>query len=284
MSTGWEGTLTVNLIRGGKMADEPFSVTRLAAFRRCPKRFWYRYVKGQKGGFKTVEAFLGDIIHKSLAWLYRAPSQPRVEKRGLYDYFLATWEPQVSAGVRVVRSGDSLEHQRARGIHMVDQYFDRIYLKDRKKTLEIEYKFQLDLKGKYRLVGVIDRLAVDGEGDIFVIDYKTTKRGARGPDEDTDLQLDAYGLWALLKLGVGCVYQRVELLQNATKYVIRLKRAAGNTVVNELAARIEEVREKKRRLPRDPRRFATGVSTMRFAPTAGQDPGEARRSRCRFSA
>jgi putative RecB family exonuclease len=226
------------------MTDQPFSVTQLATFRKCPKRFWYRYVRRQEGGFKTVEAVLGDVVHQSLAWLYRRPRQePRVAKTGLYSYFRETWEAEVSPGVRVIRPGDSLEHERARGIHMLDQYFDSIYLKDRKQTLEIEYEFQLLLKGKYRLVGVIDRLAADGDGDIFVIDYKTSRRAARGLDEDTDLQMDAYGLWALLKREVGCVYLRVELLQDATKYTINLKRREGNAVVNELVARIEEVRK-----------------------------------------
>ena len=226
------------------LLDRPFSLAKLSTFRKCPKRFWYRYVKAEKGRFKTVEAFLGEIVHMSLAWLYGTPKEASsVTKMDLVSHFLETWERKVSPDVRIIRTGDSLEHQRARGVHMLDQYFERIYLKDRRRTLEIEYKFELVLKKKYKLTGRVDRTAIDADGDIYVIDYKTSKRGAKGLDEDSDLQLDAYALWALLKSGVDRVFTRFELLQDATKYTLVLKRREANSVVNELVARIEEVRK-----------------------------------------
>jgi putative RecB family exonuclease len=222
----------------------PFSVSKLSTFRKCPKRFWYKYVKSKKEGFKTVEAFLGEVVHVSLGWLYGKPKEgANITKRSLLRHFLDTWERHVSPSVKIVRPGDSYEHYRARGVHMLDQYFERIFLKDHKQTLEVEHEFELLLKKRHRLAGRIDRVAVDADGDIFVIDYKTSKRGAKGLDEDSDLQLDVYGLWALLKKGVDRVYLRCELLQDSTKYTLGLKRRDAHAVVDELVARIGEVRQ-----------------------------------------
>ena len=48
-----------------------FSFSRLKAFDQCPARYRYRYLKGLKEAFQSVEAHLGTVVHDVLEWLYR---------------------------------------------------------------------------------------------------------------------------------------------------------------------------------------------------------------------
>jgi len=225
--------------------QETYSVTRLVAFRQCPKRYHFKYVERTQEAFQSVEAFVGEIVHRSIAWLYDQKTQRMAnDKASLIEFYNRAWMDR-PASVRVVRPKESFQQHRTRGVGMLTSFFDRVFWTDSTRTLHVEHEFKLHLARRpYLFTGKVDRLSVEHNGALRVVDYKTSRRGSQSLDldEDMSLQLDAYGLWALLEKHASHVNLSIEFLADGNCSTIPLKRREANAVVQELVGRIEEVR------------------------------------------
>lgn len=173
-----------------------YSHSRLSSFENCPKQFHYRYVLKIPAESESIEAFVGKRVHEVLERLYRfvgeqkLPSIDRVLAR-----FRANWdEAYEGARVRIVRNGLDVKHYRDLGERCLRNHYRRHYPFDGEETVGLEQNvtFQLDDAGRYRMRGVVDRIARTADGTIEIQDYKT---GARVPSQrtlDTDRQLALY--------------------------------------------------------------------------------------------
>lgn len=94
-----------------------------------------------------------------------------------------------------------MENHKRRGLEMLFRHYDGAFLTGQDQTLELEFEFNLRLASTLAFTGRVDRVAVERSGEIHVIDYKTSARGAESLalDKDVSLQLDAYGVWTLLE-------------------------------------------------------------------------------------
>jgi CRISPR/Cas system-associated exonuclease Cas4 (RecB family) len=231
------------------LLSKHFSYTRLSTFRKCPRKYWFKYVVETREAFESVELFLGKVVHESLAWLYRNSIEGvSVSRESLLTKFLDEWHGRrksLTLPLKVVKQGDSLTSRRASGEFMLANYFDRTYQTESRRTLYVEREFNLRLSGKHLFNGIVDRVATDSAGSLHVIDFKTSARGSQGLDGDAELQLDAYGLWALLERKVERVHLTFEFLADGTSSTIVLARPGANAVVRELVTRIEEVQREK---------------------------------------
>lgn len=184
----------------GDSVAEIYSHSRLEAFDRCPRQFFYRYRLQLPAESESVEAYLGKRVHDVLERLYRAtaggrvPSLPRVQAR-FRQLFDDGYDP---ARVRIVRLEHPLGFYRELGEHCLANYYADHYPFDRDETLGVEERVLFDLgdtaAGPVRVQGFIDRIARARDGAVEIHDYKTGARVASQNAVDQDRQLALYQL------------------------------------------------------------------------------------------
>lgn len=175
---------------------QTYSHSRLATFEDCPKRFEYRYVLKIEADSEGIEAFVGKRVHEVLERLYlavgrrRMPTLPRVIAR-YHKMFDEAYDP---GRVRIVRQGTPLAFYRNLGERCLSAYYRRHYPFDRGETLGVERRvtFSLDPEGRYRIQGIIDRIARAPDGTIEIHDYKTGRRVPEPDELERDRQLALY--------------------------------------------------------------------------------------------
>jgi putative RecB family exonuclease len=175
-----------------------YSHSGLSSFENCPRQFQYRYVLKVEVTTESVEAFLGKLVHEVLERLYQFVGEGRVPKlQQVLDRFGHWWQERHDpARVRVVRSEVPLNFYRETGLRCLTNYYRGRYPFDGEETLGLEemVHFSLDDAGRYRMRGVIDRIARARDGSIEIHDYKTGRRVPSQERIDQDRQLALYQL------------------------------------------------------------------------------------------
>jgi putative RecB family exonuclease len=185
--------------------DEVFSHSRLATFEDCPRRFHYRYVQKLAADHESIEAFAGKRVHEVLERLYRFTTRGAVPSLGrVIERFRALWSEAFDpARVRIAREGVDAEQYRANGERCLTNYYRRHYPFDSGETLGVEepVAFSLDADDRYRVRGVIDRIARAPDDAIEIHDYKTGQRVPRQAELDQDRQLALYQIGVAKRWG-----------------------------------------------------------------------------------
>jgi putative RecB family exonuclease len=175
-----------------------YSHSGLSSFENCKRQFQYRYVLKVEVSTESVEAFLGKLVHEVLERLYQFVGEGRVPKlqQVLHRYELWWHERLDPARVRIVRSEVPLQFYRETGLRCLSNYYRNRYPFDGEETLGLEemVHFSLDGAGRYRMRGVIDRIARARDGSIEIHDYKTGRRVPSQERIDQDRQLALYQL------------------------------------------------------------------------------------------
>ena len=180
------------------MAD--YSHSRLATFEDCPRKFRYRYVDDIKVDSEGVEAFMGKRVHEILERLYhhvarygRPPSLAQVLDRFRQDWARA-WHDKVT----IVRAENAPDFYEDRGARCLENFYRANYPFTHDETVAIEQRLQLALdgEGRYRAIGVVDRIVRRSDGVFEIHDYKCSGYlpPQRRVDEDRQLALYQIGL------------------------------------------------------------------------------------------
>lgn len=184
-----------------------YSHSRLSCFENCPKQFHYRYVQRITVDTESIEGFVGKLVHSVIEKLNvtaaanRIPSLEAVLRR-----YQIMWEEGFDPErTRIVRQGQSPEHYRKMGEQCTEHFYRTHYPFDADETLGIEQNvtFNLDTDGRYRIRGVIDRIARKPDGVVEIQDYKTGQRVPSQAILDRDRQLALYQMAMSERLGDG---------------------------------------------------------------------------------
>ena len=214
---GWPELPTVSLHTEGPLLPESpetrsqvacfpddslrLSATRLDTFENCRLNFAYQYVAGVRGP-GGVPASVGTMVHATLeAFLLpmaevTAHEQTEVEARGgatrerLFELLETNWEssafpyrPQEADYRR--RAEDWLER-------WLETEFPRL-----QRVIAVEHRFSVRV-GQHTLTGSIDRVSVNTDGEVEIVDYKTGSAPRTSNRTDPDnLQLATYHLAAV---------------------------------------------------------------------------------------
>jgi len=174
-----------------------YSHSRLSSFENCPKQFELRYRLKIPSESESIEAFLGKRVHEVLERLYRVAQ----EKRGLppiekvVQRFRILWDEAFDpARISIARAENDVAFYREVGERCLRNHYRRHYPFDADETLGVEQRvtFALDGDGRFRMQGVVDRIARARDGALEIHDFKT---GARVPNQralDADRQLALY--------------------------------------------------------------------------------------------
>jgi putative RecB family exonuclease len=103
----------------------------------------------------------------------------------------------------VVRKETPVDEYRQNGERSLSHYYRRNYPFDVDETLGVEERvsFDLDDEGRYRIVGIVDRISRTRDGAIEIHDYKTGRWVPDQKELDRDRQLALYQIGVTEKFG-----------------------------------------------------------------------------------
>jgi putative RecB family exonuclease len=231
------------------MSVEPaaYSFSRITTFEQCARRFRYRYLDKVREAFDSVEGFMGRQVHESIEWLFAerlrgtVPSAAQAVAR-----YCEQWDTAIVSGprtVRVIRRDQDVAGYRRTGAELVARFHRDRFTSDALETVANEKYFEVDVGGRYRFCGYIDRLARDRDGRLYVIDYKTGKRAPQRFEGKEADQLYAYALAMFLETDCRELELVLEFLRAGTTLRARVSRDEAADIDARLAARIAIVED-----------------------------------------
>jgi putative RecB family exonuclease len=175
-----------------------YSHSRLSTYEQCPRRYKFKYVeKFPIGDRKSVEGYMGGIVHEALRRLYELVMAGKVwEEEKLLAYYDEVWVRDRPSELYIRDEELSEEDFRKKGGSMLSDYYRMNHPFDQEKTVALERNItvNLDPEGQYRAQGFIDRLALSADGTMQIHDYKTSRSIVRQQNLDEDRQLAMYQL------------------------------------------------------------------------------------------
>lgn len=164
------------------------SFSRIDTYRRCPRQFRYAYIDRLPGRPAPALSF-GTSIHGALERFYdrKLPTEPTEEE--LLGFLFEEWE---SVGFGAVDRDEQVRYYR-HAQDVLRRYHRRVSGRYR-LPVATEAWFELPVGDEAVVVGSIDRVDVDGEGRLRVVDYKTNRRARTRDDVRSSLQLALYAL------------------------------------------------------------------------------------------
>lgn len=177
-----------------------YSHSRLSTFEQCKYRYKLQYIDKIRPDFQTtVEAFMGDMVHRTLQKLYKELNFDSIDTIfELLEFYGSEWEKNWTDDILIVKKDMTMEDYRIKGAKFVSEYYRHYYPFDDLTVLGLETKEYMALPDGNRYHIRIDKLGrVDN--DYYVCDYKTGS-WMKDPNQlKYDRQLGMYSLWVRQK-------------------------------------------------------------------------------------
>ncbi len=170
-----------------------FSFSKVKAFQQCPLRYRFRYVEGRREAFRSIEAFVGTVVHQVLEWAYRerdGAGAPSVDA-ALHRVSLE-WDRLWTGEIAVIRRDEPVSEYLRRGREMVARFMREVLPRDRSETVGLEQRLSVRLAEDVAFTGVADRIGRTEKGRLFVVDYKTSANGGSHGEPEDGLQARLY--------------------------------------------------------------------------------------------
>lgn len=174
-----------------------YSHSKVSTFENCPYQYKLKYIdRVEVDVSTTIEAFMGDIVHRTLEKLYKDKKFKKlVSKATLLKFYKDTWEKEYSDDILIVKKELKADNYKKMGIKFVEDYYNRMKPFDQLTILGLETQDRMTLPNGDQWHVRIDKLACDSEGNYFVCDYKTNSRMKDQEEADSDRQLALYSVW-----------------------------------------------------------------------------------------
>lgn len=172
-----------------------FSHSRLSTFEQCPQKFKFAYIdKAETEILRTIETYMGDIVHQTLEKLYKDLKFLKMNTKDELLYFYnELWDKEWDDRILIVKEY-SKENYKKLGAQMISDYYKRYYPFNEGKVLGLETQDFLDLNEEYRIHIRIDRLMMKEDGVYEIHDYKTNSNLKKQAELDEDRQLAVYSM------------------------------------------------------------------------------------------
>jgi putative RecB family exonuclease len=167
------------------MAPIVHSASRVAAYQRCPRRYYWRYVV-KVPRRRTAAQALGINVHAALEAFERAGGVRLGGESAVREALAATWNSEgFASGEDEARARQEAELCLVRHLEV------RQERPDMGEPVMLEQRLEGSL-GRFRVVGVVDRLDRLPDGSLRLIDYKTGREDADAVSAPTVQQLAIY--------------------------------------------------------------------------------------------
>lgn len=163
------------------------SFSRIDTLQQCSLRFRYRYVDRLPGKPATYLSF-GTSVHSALELFHDRTLFGKPDLEDLHQFLYDNWDSTGYA--HVPRDRQLRDWHKAR--HALATYWERVG-DDYQPAADTEKWFELPIGDTALVVGSIDRIDVDEDGQLHVVDYKTGRLRDRQKVRSS-LQLALYAL------------------------------------------------------------------------------------------
>ncbi|MDE7255683.1 MAG: PD-(D/E)XK nuclease family protein, partial [Helicobacter sp.] len=163
-------------------SDFRLSFSKIQSFVQCPNQFYYRYIE-QLEAEDSGNAELGLLAHRALAHAYKTQKTPKERERVFYE----TLAKAPLAGTQRFDSNVVGHYLRAFFASEQNRYDSGA------RTHAIEQRFYVTLDG-FGIEGVIDRIDIEKDGSLHIIDYKLKKLVSHKAEDSMQLALYAQAL------------------------------------------------------------------------------------------
>lgn len=170
------------------------SASSLGTFRACPEKYKQRYLLGAPDK-ENIAGMMGTAIHDAVYQYHLGVVTPRLLAPTAIRVFTKLVGAAVAAGANIELYGKPMEEEYNRRKTMIMEQC-ATYLEfsgaDKHRVMAAEVPFELQLPGVKRpIIGRIDQVLIDPDGEIRVRDLKTGSRKM-----SSALQLLVYNLGA----------------------------------------------------------------------------------------
>jgi putative RecB family exonuclease len=174
-----------------------YSHSRISTFEQCRYKYKLQYIDRIKPEIEnTIEAFMGDLVHRTLEKLYSdLKFKKDFSKEQLLKYFEELWEKEYSEDILIVKEELTQENYKKMGLDFISMYYERMKPFDQLTILGLETQDRMTLQDGNQWHVRIDKFACDKEGNYYVCDYKTNSRMKDQEEADQDRQLAMYSIW-----------------------------------------------------------------------------------------
>ncbi len=164
------------------------SFTRIDSYRNCPRRFRYSYVDRLPSRPSPHLSF-GTSLHAALEAFHDRQLPERPSEQALLDALYRGWDQR---GFAELPREEQLAYYR-HAQQVLRRYHARGEPQAR-RTVATEAWFEVPFAYQAVVVGSIDRIDLDAEDALHVIDYKTGRRARPRSEVAGSLQLSLYAL------------------------------------------------------------------------------------------
>ncbi len=173
-----------------------YSHSRLSTFEQCSLKYKYAYIdKVETEIVRTIETFMGDLVHQTLEKLYKDLKFLKLnELKELLNFYNDLWKKHWVEGILIVKDQYTEDNYRLMGEKMISDYYKRYHPFNQAKTIGLETQEFLDLDDKYKIHVRIDRLSSPKDGVYEIHDYKTNSNLKTQDELDKDRQLAIYAM------------------------------------------------------------------------------------------
>lgn len=175
-----------------------YSHSKIETFEQCKLKFKYRYIdKIIPEVAKGIEAHLGDIVHKTLEWLYTQVMEKRIPSiNDVVSFYSEKWEENYSSDMPIVNKSLTAKDYFNRGVEFLVNYYMKYHpFQDNTIATEKRIEINLDEKGEKKLIGFIDRLSHNvKDNEVEIHDYKTSNSMMARERVENSRQLSIYSL------------------------------------------------------------------------------------------
>jgi putative RecB family exonuclease len=163
----------------------PLSATKLVTYNQCPQQYSFRYKHRLSSPAASGSSDLGNALHQALAVAYR-DWHYNDHKPG-WDWFESCWSLRLSKlSERQIQDGRTILERYYRDFVAPLSAMPRPLGIESKISAKVQFEnIEFALNGRYNRLAHLD-------GNLELIDYKTTKNAAT-PDS-VDVQLGLYSI------------------------------------------------------------------------------------------
>lgn len=256
-----------------------YSYSKLNAFEQCKLQYKFRYIDKIIPEIETsIESHLGDSVHRTLEWLYKKIQKnivPSLDE--IIIYYIKTWKENYRLGMVIVKEDSTEKDYFERGIQFLINYYSANKPFD-DNTMEVEKKITINLDGKNKVQGFIDRLVHNLEtGEFEIHDYKTGNTQPKKDHADKDRQLALYAIAIKERFGKD---KEVVLVWHYLAHGKKLKSRRTNeqleTLKRETLELIRQIENEKEFSP-NKSFLCNWCRYKNICPAWGGDPSKARR-------
>ncbi len=175
-----------------------FSHSRLSSFEQCKLKYKFRYIdKIIPDMERTIESYLGNVVHSVLEWLYNQVKKneiPTIDE--VIVKYSEIWKKEYEEEILIVKKQMTAGDYFNKGIQfLIDYYMRHKPFDDNTLAVEKEIIFNLDDEGNYKIRGFIDRLVYNLDTEEYEVhDYKTSNNLPKQKFLDKDRQLALYSI------------------------------------------------------------------------------------------